>query len=253
MSDAIFITIRLSHYCEKARWGLDRTRLPYREEPQIPLVSRLVRRRHAGGTVPQLIHGDASLNDSRDILVHADAFAGGGVLYPRDATARADVDALEKRFDADLGTHVRRWAYSHLLPEKALLRDLWGRGASASETFFLPMVAPAARFLVTKAYKLTPASAARSLAMVREIFAEVDARLRDGRRYLAGDRFTAADLTFAALSAPAIFPRGCRAVLPALSQTPAAMRAEVERLRETDAGRFVQRLYDTERDVTHAS
>ena len=214
MAEAIFITIPLSHYCEKARWGLDRTRLPYREDPHVPMLSRLATRRHEGGTVPLLIHGDMRLTDSTDILVHADACAGGDVLYPRDTQLRRDVDALEERFDTYLGTHVRRWAYSHLLAEKAMLRELWGRGAPGREAFFLPLIVPIARKLLPRAYKLTPDSIARSLNVVRDIVREVGERLKDGRRYLVADRFTAADLTFAALAAPAIFPHAVTRCCP---------------------------------------
>ncbi len=248
-TEAIFITIPLSHYCEKARWGLDRARLPYREDPHVPLLSRLATRRNEGGTVPLLVHGELRLTESRDILLHADEYAGGDILYPRDEKSRRDVDALEARFDRDLGTHARRWVYCHLLAEKAMLRELWGRGAPRREKMLLPLIAPIARKLLPKAYKLTPEGAARSLNVIREIFREVGERLQDGRRHLVGDRFTAADLTFAALAAPVIFPARCRAVLPELAQVPAAMRAEIERLRESAAGEFVQRLYAAERDV----
>ena len=37
---------------------------------------------------------------------------------------------------------------------------------------------------------------------LREVFQQVDERLADGRQFLVGDRFTAADLTFAALASP---------------------------------------------------
>jgi glutathione S-transferase len=82
------------------------------------MLSRLATRRHEGGTVPLLIHGDVRLTDSTDILVHADAYAGGDVLYPRDMQLRRDIDALEKRFD-NAWTHVAV-GYSHLLAEKAM-------------------------------------------------------------------------------------------------------------------------------------
>jgi len=90
-------------------------------------------------------------------------------------------------------------------------------------------------------------SAERSLDRIRQVFREVDVRLHDGRRTLVGDRFSAADLTFASLAAPALFPSGCRAVLPSLSDVPEAMRSEILRLRETAAGEFVLRLYREER------
>ena len=250
---ARFITIPLSHYCEKARWGLDRVALPYREEPHIPLLSRLATRRSDGDTVPLLVHGDLRLTDSTDILVHLDSTRGGDLLYPRDAQLRREVDALEDRFDKDLGTHVRRWAYTHLLPEKALLRELWARGAPRHETLWLPLIVPLGRALLRKAYKVTPAGAARSTERVREIFHEVGERLKDGRRFLAGDRFTAADLTFAALAAPVVFPAECRATLPALEQAPEAMQADIRSFRATAAGEFALRLYSQERSgAVHA-
>ena len=243
---AIFITIPLSHYCEKARWGLDRAKLPYREEAHVPLLSRLATRRGDGGTVPVFVQGAVRLTDSSDILAHADATRGGELLYPKDPQLRSQVEDFVKRFDKDLGTHVRRWAYVHLLPEKALLRDLWSRGAPPRETAWLPLIVPVARRLLRSAYKVTPVSGARSLERVQEVFDEVDARLW-GRRFLVGDRFTAADLTFAALAAPVLFPAECGAVLPALDDVPAAMRADVLRLRETRAGKFALRLYHEER------
>jgi len=47
---------------------------------------------------------------------------------------------------------------------------------------------------------ITPATAAESEARVRATFDTVAERLGDGRPYLCGDRFTAADLTFSALA-----------------------------------------------------
>jgi glutathione S-transferase len=35
------ITIAYSHCCEKARWGLDRARLPYVEKGYAPVIHRL--------------------------------------------------------------------------------------------------------------------------------------------------------------------------------------------------------------------
>lgn len=244
---AIFITIPLSHYCEKARWALDRVALPYREEPHVPLLHRLATTRGGSGTVPVLVHGPLRFVDSTDILVHADSIRGGELLYPRDASLRREVEALEDRFDKELGPHTRRWAYAQLLAETGLLRQLWSRDVPRLEAALLPVIVPIARRLVRAAYRVTPESARRSLDYVHGVFREVDERLRHERRFLVGERFTAADLTFAALAAPVLFPAGCRAALPALDEVPAAMREEVLRLRNTDAGRFALRLYLHER------
>ncbi len=244
---AIFITMPLSHYCEKARWGLDRSALPYREAAHVPLLHRLATRRSDKGTVPVLVHGPLRLVDSTDILVHADSICGGDRLYPRDATMRREVDALVERFDTELGPHTRRWAYAQLLADTKLLRRVWSRDVPRLEAAVLPVIVPIARRLVRAGYRITPDSAQRSLDRVHGIFREVDERLRDARRFLVGDRFTAADLTFAALATPVLFPAGCPAALPALDAVPATMRAEVLRLRKTDAGRFALRMYVDER------
>ncbi len=244
---AILITIPVSHYCEKARWALERVGLPFREEAHVPLLHRLATARNYGGTVPVLVHGKRRLIDSTDILVYADALCGGNRLYPADPAQREEVAALEERFDKELGPHARRWAYAHLLPETALLRELWSRGAPRFEAGLLVLIMPLARRLVRSGYRITLETAQRSLERVRGVFREVDDLLGDGRRFLAAGRFTAADLTFAALAAPLLFPDECRAAHPGLDALPAAMRDEILRLRDTTAGRFALRLYAEER------
>jgi glutathione S-transferase len=137
---AILITIPLSHYCEKARWALDRVALPYREEPHAPLLHRLATKRNERGTVPVLVHGSSRFSDSTDILKHADAVCGGDLLYPRDAELRREVDALEKRFDKELGPHTRRWAYAQALPQTKSIRSLWGRGVPPLEASVVSVI-----------------------------------------------------------------------------------------------------------------
>ena len=122
------------------------------------------------------------------------------------------------------------------------------RGVPWYEAAVLPVLMPGVLRLIRSALRITPESAQRSLERVRGIFQEVGERLHDGRRFLVGDRFTAADLTFAALSAPVLFPAGYRAAYVALDEVPAAMRDEVMLLRETEAGRFALRMFAQERD-----
>jgi glutathione S-transferase len=98
--------------------------------------------------------------------------------------------------------------------------------------------------------QITPESTQRSIEIVRRIFVQVGERLGDGRAFLIDNRFTAADLTFAALAAPVLFPAGYRAAYPALDEAPALMRDEVLRLRDTDAGKFALRLFLEERGRT---
>src|SRR5262245_37734876 len=108
---ARLITIPFSHYCEKARWALDRGGITYREEGHLPMLHWLSSRRAGGGrTVPVLVTGDRVIRDSTDILRWAED-AGAGGLVPDDPAERAEVDRLEDWFDDVLGPHSRRWAY----------------------------------------------------------------------------------------------------------------------------------------------
>jgi glutathione S-transferase len=68
------ITIPISHYCEKARWALERAGLPYREERHVQGIHRVAARRAGGGaTVPVLVTPEGVLSDSADILAWVDA------------------------------------------------------------------------------------------------------------------------------------------------------------------------------------
>jgi glutathione S-transferase len=134
-----------------------------------------------------------------------------------------------------------------LLPHAKLLRQIWARGVPRREAILVPAIAPLVRFLARKAYDITPESAQRSLERIRGVFRRVEEQLAGTRRFLVGDRFTAADLTFAALAAPVLLPPECRATHPALEALPGAMREEVLRMRETGAGSFALRLFAQQR------
>jgi glutathione S-transferase len=62
------VTIPISHYCEKARWGLERAGLAYREEPHVQGVHRLYARRAGGAmTVPVLVTPDGPIGESEPL------------------------------------------------------------------------------------------------------------------------------------------------------------------------------------------
>jgi glutathione S-transferase len=68
--------------------------------------------------------------------------------------------------------------------------------------------------------------------------------LADGRAYLCGDRFTAADLTFAALAAAMVVPPEYTVALPQPSDdAPQEPRAIIERAREHPAGRHALEMF----------
>jgi glutathione S-transferase len=106
---------------------------------------------------------------------------------------------------------------------------------------------PLVEIALSRALGVTDASSSAALERVERAFDDVAARLADGRRFLLGDRFTAADLTFGALSAAMLLPGGYGSPLPPSEALPAAAAQEVRRLRAHPAGVFAQRLYREER------
>src|SRR5437588_1656186 len=85
------ITIPISHYCEKARWALDRAGIAYREERHVQLVHRVAARRAGGGsTVPVLVTDGGVLRESNEILTWVDERAPAGLrLFPAESGSTA--------------------------------------------------------------------------------------------------------------------------------------------------------------------
>ncbi|WP_335029490.1 glutathione S-transferase C-terminal domain-containing protein [Nostoc sp.] len=62
------------------------------------------------------------------------------------------------------------------------------------------------RFIAQKDYKITAQSAVSSLNQIKRLLQKVNKQLVDGRSYLVGNCFSAADITFACLVGPILTP-----------------------------------------------
>ena len=245
------ITIAISHYCEKARWALEWLQIPYIEESHAPLFHRFATRQYKRSTVPILVTETAAFTDSTDILHYLDTITPKGQrLYPKDPELCREVEQLEELFDTQLGVYTRCWGYFYRLNDREVMRQLWCKGAPLSEqvglTIAFPLTFPLIRRIIRQAYDVTAPSAASSLQGIEQIFETVNQRLADGRSYLVGDRFSAADLTFAALAAPALLPSE-HPMKPPQSELKSEMADTIKKLRETTAGAYALRLYREQR------
>lgn len=239
------ITIPMSHYCEKVRWGLAHAGLEYLEEAHLQVFHYLAVRRHARGrTVPVLVADTEVVEDSTAILRFLDHhyIPERRRLYP-DAQ-REEIEALEERFDTQLGVETRRWVYFRWMgqPARDVLR-VAAQGTPWWERLLAPLLFPLMRLYLGVRLQTTRENVEAGLRIISEIFDDVGARLADGRPYLMGQDFTAADLTFACMAAPILLPPEYGILLPTLEETPAEARTEVERFRLHPAGQFVLRLY----------
>lgn len=243
------LTIGPSHYCEKARWALERGGLSFQEEAHLPPFHAIVNRRFgAGRTRPVLVTPHAVVDDSAAILLFLDPYVEPALrLYPEAPEQREEVIALASDFDKRLGPAVRRWLYFHLLPDGQMVGRLFGvsqdRWSQLRWSLFFPMM----RAVMRKAMNIRRDKAEKDRERVFAIFDDVAQKLSDGRRYLVGDRLSAADLTFSALVAPAVLAPNYGTFLPPVEEVPAHLRLDLAALQEHPAGRFVLRLYQDER------
>jgi glutathione S-transferase len=243
------ITIPFSHFCEKARWALDRVGIPYDEDGHLPLFHYLPARRAGGSrTVPILVDGRDVIADSTDIIAWADARSPGALLPP-DPVDRAAALQLEDDLDLQLGPATRRWMYFQLMHRRDL-EHLIFRGVPRWERTAFTVSRPLAIRVLSRSLKIDAAGAERSRKKIDDAFIRLSDLVSDGRRFLVGNRFTVADLTFASLAAPIVLPPtygGGTSLLPSPTDLDAAARERVSAWRATPAGRFALRLYETER------
>ena len=242
MDDLRLITIPISHFCEKARWALELAELPYQEERHLQVIHWAhTWRAGRGWTAPVLVTPKGPLRESAQIVRFADAHAQLG-LYRNPLAA-----ALEARFDARLGPDARTWMYHRMLSRSDLMEAYGAPGVPRWERAGMPMMLPLVSKLIARRTDADDGHAAAARDRVREAFDEVAARLSDGRPYLCGEQFSAADLAFAALSAAVLVPERYGVPLPPLDALPPAFAGEVAAMREHPAGRFALRVYDQER------
>jgi len=243
------VTIPISHYCEKARWALERADMPYREERHIQGVHQVAARRAGGGkTVPVLVTDDGAIGESQEILEWIDERTPAELrLFPTEPSARAEVQSLCKRLDEQFGPQGRRLMYVHMLPARKLVLSFNNQGVPRWEDQALRHGWTVIQHFVKRELGIVPGVEVEDEAAVFRELDHVAGLLSDGRPYLCGERFSAADLTFAALSAPVIIPSVYGVSLPQPEVMPAQLAAIVERAREHPAGRFALTLFANHR------
>jgi glutathione S-transferase len=198
--------LKVSHYNEKARWALDYKRVPHVRRAVVPGRHRRIAQRLTGAsTFPVLVLDGDAIGDSTRIIEALERRVPEPPLYPADPSERRRALEIEDFFDEQLGSHTRLLVLHHMLPDGnltlgAFAPDLGGlRRLAARATF------PRLRGRVAAAFAIDDRSVALAFEKVRAAGERFRAELQPSG-YLVGDTFTVADLTLAALLAPAVAP-----------------------------------------------
>ncbi len=200
-----------------------------------------------GKSVPVLIAGAQVFTDSKDILKYLDTITPETTkLYPSAPELLKQVEELEALFNTQLGTATPTWEYSYTLHNPKLAKRRFIYGVPFHEQALFPLIFPLISSTIRRQINVTTEATTNAHAQITQIFEAVGNLLADGRTYLVGDRFSAADLTFAALSTAAVRPPeygDAALALSNLEQLPPKMAEEVRAFREMPAGAFALRLW----------
>jgi glutathione S-transferase len=245
------VTIPISHYCEKARWALERADIPYREERHVQGIHRVAARRAGGGsTVPVLVTPQGAIGESEEILHWVDErIPPERRLFPADPGERGEVERLSRRFDQVLGPRGRRLMYVNVLAHPDLTVRFNNQGVPRWEDRALRLGWPLAVRFLRRALGIRPGIEVEDEALVWKELDFVADLLSDGRDHLCGERFGAADLTFAALSASVVVPPVYGVPLPQPDVLPPDIAEFVDRVRQHPAGRYALRLFSERRST----
>jgi glutathione S-transferase len=240
-------TFATSHYCEKARWALQWHGIAFDEVIWPPGLHRLLAAR-AGAkatSLPLLIGDREVVEGSSAIIDWAERHAESGRSLTPD-TGRDHAAAIEQRADEVIGIHVRRLAYAGLLPGHAdVVRRAMFQSAAGWHRVVGNLTWPLVWRLIMKTYDVGPGAAADSRAKLDAELDWLDGLLSDGRPYLAGDRFSRADLTVASLLSGLAQPKE----MPVYRDmhVPDTLSADMRRWGERPVMRFVRAQYRAHR------
>lgn len=245
------LTIPASHYCEKARWALERLNFNYIEEKHVPLFHVFANRKTgAGKVVPVLIVNEQTAIVGAPALLQYlhTQLPKESQLYPNNLELKQEVEKQENLLEKRLGPLVAHWVYYYFLNDKRLIQKLWCEGTPSIEKTMFPVIFPIARNQFKRMLGIKSDSASIIYKQIKQVFKSINQRLADGRTYLMGDTFSSVDLTFSALAGPALLCPDYRGVrLPNLNEIPQEMAQGVKELRAMPAGQYAIKLFRDER------
>jgi glutathione S-transferase len=198
--------LKVSSYNEKARWALDYKRIPHVRRAVIPGRHRAIAQKLTGGkTFPVLVFDGEAIGDSTGIIAALERRYPDPPLYPSDPEARRRALELEDFFDEELGPYARLIVIHHMLADGSLFLRAFAPDLTVLRRLAARATFRRVRRAVIASMGIDDLSVEHAYQKLRAAGERFRAELHPGG-YLGGDGFTVADLTLAALVAPAVAP-----------------------------------------------
>jgi glutathione S-transferase len=156
--------------------------------------------------LPVLVLDGRPIHDSTRIIEALERAYPEPALYPRRESERRRAVELEEWFDRKLGPSLRAMiVHEQFVHDPQLTAPLFTVGMGQGSRRALQVVSPAFRRLYRLRYRIDAASAARAREKTFAALDRIERELQPSG-YLAGDEFSVADLTAAALFYPLVQP-----------------------------------------------
>lgn len=156
-------------------------------------------------SVPVLHLNGRTIADSTRIIAALDEAYPDPPLYPHDPALQQRALDLEDFFDEQLGPHIRRMLFYDVLPHTDYAAALITTDFAPATRRLYRALFPAIRALMRMDMRIDATGADLGRRKVLAALDRIEAELGPSG-YLAGDRFSVADLAAAALLSPLLVP-----------------------------------------------
>lgn len=205
------LQFRHSPYNEKVRWALDLKGVPHRRRSLLPGPHLFTVRKLTGRThTPLILAEGQAIDGSARILEWLEARWPRPVLFPADASGRAEALRIQQWFDEDLTPRIRRAVLDALLRQPAAFAAVFGDGRPAWQRQAYAAAVPLAAALIRQGNGIRGTHSVADGLHAAEQALDFVAQRAGAEGHLVGGCFGLADLcaasTLAVLAQPADSP-----------------------------------------------